>query len=170
VTASNVAPNLVVLHPSAAAHWWLSSSLHEKAELLRRRLHTGAVRAFVLDDADVYITQAILRGLAGGLRLTAEARRLVEIDAAAEIARLQRADTADLPPALLPMPAAPLLERARPLAWALGIDEHDAAYIALAEALQRSVDCPLLLAERALHDRLHTQRPRLELLWLGNYG
>jgi hypothetical protein len=123
-----------------------------------------------MDDVDVYITQVILRGLTSGLRLTAEARRLVEIDAAAEIARLQRADTADQQPAILVMPAAALLERARPLAWALGIDEHDAAYIGLAEALQRSVGCPLLLAERSLHGRLHAQRPQLDLLWLGDYG
>ena len=56
------------------------------------------------------------------------------------------------------------------LAWALGIDAHDAASIALAEALQRSVGCPLLLAEQSLHERLRSQHPQLQSLWLGNYG
>jgi hypothetical protein len=164
VTARNLAADLVVLHPSAAAHWWLSSGLHEKAEVLRQRLHAGAVRAFVLDDVDVYVTQTILWGVSGGLRLTAEARQLVEIDAEAEFARLRQLG------AVMDMPATLLTDTVRPLAAAIEIAEQDAAYAVLAESLQRGIDCPLVLAERTLYDRLRTQRPQLDAMWLGDYG
>ncbi|MGH2584191.1 MAG: hypothetical protein ACRDJE_04695 [Dehalococcoidia bacterium] len=152
-----------VLHPSVGAHWWLSSALHERAELLRTRMYDGLASAVVLEGFDVRVTQLILAGLQQGLRLTEEARRLIEIDAQEEVEDLigRRA--------LLVMPARELQGPASTVVEAAGITTDDATYAVLAEALQRSLDVPLLVADRILEDRLRS-RARLRVVWLGDYG
>lgn len=159
----NVIHERFVLHPSVAVHWWLSSVLHEKGELLLTKMRDGVATVVVIEDIDIHVTRAMVAALRRGERLAEAATAAAELDVRAEIARLERQG------AILVMPSPNLPQPVLQIARSQRMSEFDAACVALAEALQWSLDIPLILADRELYDLLQ-RRPQLKVMWLGDYG
>jgi predicted nucleic acid-binding protein len=123
----------------------------------------GIASTVVIEDFDVYVTRVLLAELRRGVRLTETARRIAELDVSEELGWLAQRG------ALLVMPSPNLPDSVVQMARSESISEYDASCVALAEALQRSLDIPLIVADRDLYGTLQ-RRPRLRVMWLGDYG